>query len=372
MLSRIIGQDHAKRLMASAIRNDRLAHAYLFAGQEGWGAEEFALELARVMLCKEPGDFEPCGHCASCRKIMHFQHPDVHYAFPVMKSTDEADIRALLDSKAEVLYSPVAVTGGSIHIGDPDHPEKMSIRGLAREVSLRSYEGNRKIFILTHVENMNDEAANALLKVLEEPPAHAFFLLTSSQPQALLPTIMSRCQVIRLTRPRDADIAAALEKWDRIPSADALKLARLADGRYFRALQLQSGDLQESREHMLNFLRTALGPTPSAIGGFADQMIKQLDRDKTRILIILDLMTGWFADVACLRHRSGESLLVNFDIRDRIEKFTQHFPNADPGEALAAVEKAMDHIGRNVYVPLALVDLGIALRRCVIGHPDAA
>ncbi len=371
MLTRVIGQESAKKILHAAIRNNRLAHAYLFVGHDGWGGEELALEFARVLVCRAPREVEPCGQCPSCRKVVQFQHPDVHYYFPIMKSTDENDIRSLLDARSENLYTPVAIAGGSIHIGDPDDPEKMSIRGLARDIHLRAFEGHRKIFILTHVEEMNDEAANAFLKILEEPPAHAFFLLTTSQPQALLPTILSRCQVIKLTRPRDAEIAAALEQWNRIPPAEARKLARLADGRYFRALQMHSGNLQESREMMLNFLRTALGSTPSSMAAQSDQLIKQVDRDKTRITLILDLMLGWFADVAAVRYRSERDALVNVDIQDRVEKFSGHFPHADIGEALQAVDRAIDYLNRNVYLPLVLVDLGITLRRCVLG-PERA
>ncbi len=364
MLSRIIAQAHVKELLAAAIERERLAHAYLILGHDGWGAEELAIEFSRYLLCKSPGRLEPCGQCSSCKKVASFQHADFHYYFPILKSTEESDVRGLLDAKSEELYTPAQVAGGSIHIGDPDDPEKMSVRGLARDVQLRSYEGSRKVFVLAHADRMNDEAANALLKILEEPPPHAFFLLTTSRPQRILPTIVSRCQVVKLSRPRESDLAEALQKRQGLNADQAMKWARLSDGSYYRALQLQSGDFQERREMMLGFLRTTLGSTPSSIGMHVDQMLGAVKRDKTQVQILLDILSGWFEDVLMIQH--GQNDLLNDDIRERVVKFSEHFPSADCEGAIYCIEEAAEFLSRNVYLPLVLVDLGIALRRCVM------
>lgn len=370
MLSKVIGQEAAKRSLLQAFANQRLAHAYLISGDEGLGAEELAIEMSKFILCLQPDtvNSEPCQVCANCRKINSFQHPDVHYYFPVLKSTADDDMLEMLENKSQDLYSRVKIAGGSLHIGDPDNPEKNSIRGLLREIGLRSYEGNIKIFIVTYAEEMNQESANALLKILEEPPPKTLYFLTTSRFQSLLPTIVSRCQPVKLHKIKTEEIESALRHSKGIEKDEALILAKSADGNYADALQLLSGDLGNKREMMISFLLGILSSRSASVIDAVESLLAENKKDKSFILDILHIMATWFQDAFYAKNLTDrsdmlKSLIVNHDKTERIEKFVRSFPRMDFDLAVSEIEKAVDLISRNVYLNLILINLGLNLRK---------
>jgi DNA polymerase-3 subunit delta' len=371
MLSNVVGQERAKQQLYRAFRNDRVAHAYLLAGEEGLGAEELALEAARFFMCSAPDSdgFEPCGSCASCRKVSSFQHPDVHYYFPTLKSTSEDDIREFLDGKAAELYTRVKVSGGSIHIGDAEHPERDSVRGLLREMSLRSFEGQRKLFVVTFIEEMNAEAANALLKILEEPPEKSLYFLTTTQLHRVLPTIVSRCQVVKLHPASDREIEQALVERKGQDVGEAHVVARLSDGNYGRALHLLSGELTRRRDLMLDFLVGVLSPDVRALPDFADTLAGENRKDRSLTPDILALMLTWFQDLLYVRHSAPSDVkarLTNQDKMDRLQRFLRSFPQANIEKSIIEIEKAVDLLSRNIYLNLVLLNLGLSLRKLVL------
>jgi DNA polymerase-3 subunit delta' len=373
MLSRVIGQDSAKQQLITAYSNQRLAHAYLIAGEEGLGAEELAIEAAKYFLCsnKDSKSFEPCQNCSSCKKISSFQHPDVHYYFPKLKSTEDEVLRSMLEAKAEELYHKVKIQGGTLHIGDPENPEDNSVRGLLGEIGLRSYEGNMKIFIVTFIEEMNAEATNAMLKVLEEPPASTLYFLTTSQVHAVLPTILSRCQTIKLHPLNTRQIQLALQKSRNMNDNESHLIAKLSNGNYATALQLVSGDLSKKRDFMLEFLVAVVSPQSNAIAITVDHLAGEFKKDKGFLIEMLTLMMAWFQDLFYMKHLNGHSdilniNLINQDRKDRLEKFVRNFPHADVDSALFEIEKAVDLISRNVYLNLVLINLGLNLQKLIL------
>lgn len=372
MLSKIIGQEPAKVQLIRALAHKRLAHAYLISGEEGLGAEELAIEMSKLILCMQPDveSSEPCQTCSNCKKISTFQHPDVHYYFPVLKSTENSDILAMLEDKSREIYYKVKVAGGSLHIGDPENPEKNSIRGLLREIGLRSYEGNIKIFIVTFVEEMNQESANALLKILEEPPLKTLYFLTTSQFQGLLPTIISRCQLVKLQKVQPEQIETALQKNYKTETSDARVIAKLANGNYSAALQLLSGDLRGKRDLMIRFLIGIVGPRAASVAEAVDVLLSESKKDKAFVLDILSIMSTWFQDAFYLNHLKDDqavlhSLVVNHDKLERVEKFIRNFPRANVDLAVTEIEKAVDLISRNIYLNLILINLGLSLRKII-------
>ncbi len=372
MLSRVIGQDLAKRQLLTAYANQRLAHAYLIAGEEGLGAEELALETAKYFMCshKDPTGYEPCQNCSNCKKISSFQHPDVHYYFPKLKSTEDEDMRSLLEAKSEELYSRVKIQGGTLHIGDPENPEENSVRGLLREIGLRSYEGNVKIFIVTFIEDMNAEAMNALLKVLEEPPSSTLFFLTTSLIQSVLPTIISRCQVVKLHLLKNQEVESALKQFKNLEDNESRLIANLSNGNYATALKLLSGDLAKKREFMLEFLVAVVSPQSGAIAVTVERLSVEFKKDKGFFVDLLTLMMAWFQDIFHMKNMNNQSdkvlvHLVNQDKKERLEKFVRSFPHVDADLAVSEIEKAVDLISRNVYLNLVLINLGLNLKKFI-------
>ncbi|MCS7086071.1 MAG: AAA family ATPase, partial [Bacteroidia bacterium] len=197
----IPGQESAKAAVLGALAGGRLAHALLLIGPEGTGKLAFALALARRLFCASPAeDGDCCGVCNDCRKVAAGGHPDVHYVFPYARSHDSKasndDVRiAFRDAVRKNPFLTLKQWAASF---DAENKQLVigvdEARALKRALSLSSYEGKGKTIVVWRADLFNTSAANALLKLLEEPTDRTTFVLTAENPADVLPTIHSRCQ----------------------------------------------------------------------------------------------------------------------------------------------------------------------------------
>jgi DNA polymerase-3 subunit delta' len=170
--------------LSSAFEKNKLAHAYLFYGKEGTGKEALALELAKLLNCRDER-IKPCNTCISCTKINKLNHPDVKFVFPVPSKWKPEDIAKSMHAKSENIFAPLEYEGSANISID-------KIRELKNETKYPPYEGNQKVYIISEADKMNRESANSFLKMLEEPPAYLTLILISSSKNAPLDTIRSR------------------------------------------------------------------------------------------------------------------------------------------------------------------------------------
>lgn len=226
MFDEIIGQEIPKLLLQRTLKQNRLPSAFLFYGPEGVGKRTTALIFAKAVNCKEKqGD--ACGVCSSCKKITNENHPDIRV------------IRPEPSGKGELI--PID-----------------TVKAIRHEVSLRPFEGRKRLFLVIHSDRMKLEASNAFLKTLEEPPLDTLFILTSTRPDFLLPTILSRCQKIRFRRLTSAEVERALvERRGVLPNAPTPEntrlLSRLSWGRLGFALNLMGEGFFEARKRFADF-----------------------------------------------------------------------------------------------------------------------
>jgi len=364
----IIGQDRVKKHLLDLLAGHRLAHAYLFQGDEGVGKDAVALQLARVIQCEQE-KIEPCGVCPSCLMSGKLQHPDIRFVFalplgknegkgegPMDKLTQEEvdSVREQLSLKAANPYHTIAVPRANVI-------KLNSIRELRRETTLSTSGTRRRLVIISRAEEMNEESSNALLKTLEEPSTETMFILTTAHPERLLPTIRSRCHTIRFDPLTPEEIRQQLERGELASGENAELVAHLAMGSYTRALGLLKEDIETERRSVVEFVRMILG------GNFVRLMarIDELSEAKDRVLIVrfLNLMTVWFRDVLVLRE--GGTVL-NLDQRADIESFLGRFPDADLPSTLDEINRAVSLVERNGYIPLVLVRLSIRLKRMIL------
>src|SRR5712672_3119755 len=218
----IAGQDRAVRLLKGALARGQVHHAYLLAGPEGVGKELLARTFAQAANCEaEDASARPCGICGACRAIERGNFPDVSFHMP------QAELLARgLVSRADVEGAP----SKEIRVDD--------IRALARRLSFAALRGRRKIAIVTPADAMNERAQNTLLKTLEEPPPGTTFLLVSANPDALLPTIRSRCARVQLGPVPEEALVSRLRR-DGVGEEEARERAARAQGSFARALQPQ-------------------------------------------------------------------------------------------------------------------------------------
>ena len=369
--SDLIGQERVVSMLRRTLARERVPHAYLFHGPKGTGTVAAALELARALQCTEQTE-EACGTCAACQKTRRMVHPDVHVFFPYPKGTSDDDVARRIQRLGTSPYAPVDY----VRRPSLDNPEKTSNKQVmyhidrmkdevVRPMTFHPGEGAYKVALLTDADYMNDAAANAFLKVLEEPPAQTVFILTSSRVDQMLPTIVSRCQKVRFDPLAPGVVAEALQEREDIPPEDASMLARMADGSYSRALQLtQSTHLRESRSLVLNFLRAAYTGKVAPLNERLDAL-SNLGRERVKGL--LRLMIRWIRDLMLYRTLGDAAPLVNLDQAEAVANFCNRLPDADLEAMVTRVEEALHLVGRNVRTRLVLMTLALQLRVAMHG-----
>jgi DNA polymerase-3 subunit delta' len=212
------GHLEARRRLSQAARTGRLPQVLLVTGPTGIGKQRLALWLAQLVLCEHP-DPEPCGHCRACRLVAGLSHADVHWFVPILRPK-AADPGKQIEEAAEALAAVMEERRAKPLYPQPDgmagHPIAV-VRLLQQRAGLTSVEGGRRIFIIGEAERLvpqesSQEAANALLKLLEEPPPGSLFVLTTVDARRLLPTMRSRTVPVRLNRLSDAEVAEFLRQ----------------------------------------------------------------------------------------------------------------------------------------------------------------
>jgi DNA polymerase-3 subunit delta' len=269
--SAIIGHDRPVAILKRALANEALAHALLFSGEEGIGKRMTALALAAALNCGAPGPDGGCGVCAACRKVAAGSHPDVHLLAP---ETDEIKID--------------------------------QVRRVQEELSLKAFEGRRKVLIVDGAEAMNDASSNSFLKTLEEPPGDTLIVLVTARPRGLLPTIRSRCQELQfLPLPRHT-LAALLRERRGLSEDDAWFLAALSRGSIGRALAMDAQEERKAREQFLALMDGLGGLRRDEVLSLAEGIAK----DREGFERLLDLGVEWLRDRMVYFRTGDERLLV--------------------------------------------------------------
>jgi DNA polymerase-3 subunit delta' len=254
----IVGQQDAKRHLIEEVKRGHVPHARLICGGEGVGKLPLAIAYARYLCCQNRGEDDACGVCPSCRMLDKLAHPDVHFAFPVVRkkiSPDKATVSDdyLKEWRELVKRQPYFNLSHWLkEMGTENQQAQISVREsdeILRKLSLKSSQGGYKVMIIWLPEKMNQECSNKLLKLLEEPPALTVFLLVSEEPDRLLQTILSRAQRFPLHGIAEDDIRQALIDEQHLQPEDAADIAHLAEGNWLAALET----IQVSDENKLYF-----------------------------------------------------------------------------------------------------------------------
>lgn len=374
--STILDQDRVVDALRRALSQDRVAHAYLLHGPDGVGKRAVAYEMARALQCPEPPTDAACDACPACQKTRRMVHPDVHVHLPHPWSKederDEEDMGRRIRRLGENPYATIDYVRRP-SLSDPSETSNKQAyyrinqvrQDLIAPMSLTRGEGLYKVNLLTDVEKMREEAANAFLKLLEEPPPRTVFLLTTSRPEQLLPTILSRCQRLRCDLLRPETIEQALLDREGVAPETASMLARMADGSYRRALELsQNENLLTSRELVLDYFRAAYSQKIERLDACTQTL---QDQGRERVKTVLRLMLRWIRDLILYRTMGEEAPLVNVDQRDAVAEFCGNLPDADLHAMTRLVETAIELTSRNVRLRVLLMTLARRLNQAMRG-----
>jgi DNA polymerase-3 subunit delta' len=243
--SRIPGQKEIKAKLLRSVKEERVSHAQLFTGPEGCGSMAMALAYARYVSCENRTDYDSCGTCKSCVKYEKLIHPDLHFVFPVIKgkkATDPVSDNYLEEWREFVKRSPYFTLNNWMDSIEVGNAQGMIFASEASEIikklSLKTFESDYKIMIIWLPEKMHQATANKLLKMIEEPPEKTLFLLVSEEPDKVIPTILSRCQLVKVPSFNSSDIKKYLTDRFSIAPDKASDISRVSNGNITRAIEL--------------------------------------------------------------------------------------------------------------------------------------
>lgn len=241
MFDHLIGNQTVKGAIGRFISNGRVPNSLLFAGPEGVGKKQFALQLARAIVCHEPRNGDACGECLACRRVNEFKFPGAD------AKGDDYDFVFFSEHPDVGMVVPFNRT---LRVG--------SIRALETEANFRPYEGSARIFIIDEAHRMNAASSNALLKTLEEPPSTSHIFLITSKPNALLPTIRSRVQILRFGPVAASELEHHLLVTHEYSQADARLIASTSNGSVAQALSVDAEEFRIRRNEAIEILQSAI------------------------------------------------------------------------------------------------------------------
>ena len=373
------GHEAEREALSSAAAEEILPAALLFHGSHGIGKQRVAHWLAQLIVCEAPLRDEPCGACPPCRMALSFEHPDIHYYLPLPRpkgasgdrlteALEEARLTELEDLRTTPLRPSHRDEVRGIYLG--------AVRNIRSQAHKRPAMSRGPIFIIGEAELLvpqeaSPEAANALLKLLEEPPGQAKFILTSSQPERLLPTIRSRAVPLRLTPLNLGDITAFLEQDAGVEPSQADWAGRLGQGSPGRALGFlpageEKGPLEKLRLRAFDIVATAMSTDSSATYSLALGFPPAGARG---LIDLFGFVEEWLRDLAALTAGAPKALL-NHDRLSELEEWlsTSQIKAFHVTSAFGSVDQARELARRNVNPQLIISSLVGNLRKALRGH----
>ena len=363
--SDIHGLSSTKQHLITSVQRNHVAHAQLFAGVEGSALLPMALAFATYLNCENPGANDACGECPSCVKSMKYVHPDMHFVFPV-SSTDKItgkDVvsKSFLPAWREFLQSNAY--GSSMdwaHAFGGENKQlnisKQESREIIEALSLKAFEGKYKIMILWMPELMHPNAANGILKILEEPANNTVFLLVSPNKDRLLTTIISRTQLVRIPSFSDEEMVHILTEEHNIDEPRAIQLAQLADGSLRTALQINSEADINIHSMFTEWMRFCFQNNFSELTGLSEKF-SGLSKSAQKSLLIysLEILRDSLVisqEEEQLQRMSGEALAF-------VQNFSKTINLVIIDQLSRQISDAHYHLERNVNAKIVFMNLSI-------------
>ena len=363
----VIGQESLQAQLSELVQQNRLSHALLLLSKEGSGALPLAISFAQYLVCEtvaSKGGNTPCGTCPACHKATQLIHPDIHFSYPtVTKKTGEKPIATdfIAEWRSFVQLNPYGNLFDWIEMIKSKENSQGKITSeecndIIRKLSLKSFESPWKILIMWLPELMGNEG-NKLLKLIEEPPVNTLLMLVSENESQLLPTIVSRCQLIKVPALQTATIEKALIERNNTPAALAAQLAPLSEGNYREALQLVQHAEEDWQLLVRDWLNAILKTGPVAQTKWVEE-ISSLGREKQKQFV--RYFIHLLEQALHLRIRGSEHLISEKE-RDFAERLNK-IAGIEQQEAMVGeLDQAHYQIERNANAKILFHALTIRL-----------
>ena len=367
--SSVIGHSEVKQRLIHSAKAKRISHALLFLGPEGGGNLPMAIAFAQYLVCESPSDNDSCGQCAGCKKMQKLVHPDVSFSYPVApkdKISKPRSIDFAPQWRNEVLDNPYLNYNEWMESLSLDNKQGIisvyESADILNRLSLKSVEAPYKIIIIWLPERMNAEAANKLLKIIEEPPDFTLFFLVAENHELLINTIISRTQLIKVNRINDSDMMQILAEKHGLDKTIGRRIIHRADGNYNEAQKLLENDdaSTDLNQKFLLWMRSCLLLNVKGINQLSQDFGgESREMQKNFILHALSLARE------CLLLNYGDRSLVRLEGKDLedIQRFAPFVNEKNIAFFAEVLNKAHFHLERNANSKLLFTDLSFSMHR---------
>jgi len=363
----IVGQEKIKTHLINTVTQHRISHAQLFLGNEGYGSLPLALAYAKYIMCTNKKADDSCGECPSCKKINKYEHPDLHFAFPVVTKTNNTKPVSddfIKDWREFIIDNPYGNYNNWTEFINSENSQAIirteEGKEIIKKLSFKSFESEYKIMIIWMPEKMNVQASNKLLKLIEEPPDKTLFFLVAVNSQLIINTILSRTQLIKVNRIEEDEFVNVLQNRYQLNEEKARLISRLSEGDFNLAKKhiASTTDKNINFDLFVNFMRITYSNKIVDLIKWVED-ISKIGREKQKTFLVY-----------CL-HMIRENLILNQQQKDMVRmseeeyRFANKFyPFINPTNSpllISELNKAYSHISRNANAKILFLDLGINL-----------
>ncbi len=330
MLSGVVGHEKVKKILQSSYLDERVGHAYIFEGPKGVGRLSTAKAFSKLLLCENPKSGEACGICKSCSMCKSGNHPDIAVVTNQLYDQSKKSTDVLVDT----------------------------IRNMKKDVYIKPYNSQRKIYIIPNADTMNMYAQNSLLKVLEEPPSYCTIILIAENSNMFLPTVLSRTVSVRFFPLSDADVEEYLKKNYPALSENATAIAAMSAGSIGKAKILcESPELVKMRDSLIEKFEDLIGERKRSIYDF----VLFLKQNKEDFEILRDILQGIFCDLLHIKNTGDFEHIANPDKVSKIKKMSEQMYKSTPEKLLEILLKYNEYFLKNISYAQIAQCLGVEL-----------
>lgn len=370
LLKDVVGQHEVKQHLIDLAQSGTIPHAQLFLAHQGAGALAMALAFVQFILCENPNEEDSCGVCNTCNKVQKLIHPDIHFSYPIIakKPSPHPSLSTdyIQEWRKEIVTNPyinelewLQAIGAENKQGNISADEA---RNILKGLNLTAFEAKYKIHIIWMAEALAREG-NILLKLLEEPPPNTILILIAENQEEILPTILSRCQLVEINKIQDEAIAQALLKHG-VPQSNTQHIAYLADGNFNEALKLIDSETDENTRRLTQWLDASLNMKSAELLKWTEENGK-IGRENLKVF--LEYTSHIFRESLLLLHiKNYTARLANDELQlaKRINKFLTY---QKLEMLLALINKKHYEIERNVSPKLVLMDMSLKIYQIIRG-----
>jgi DNA polymerase-3 subunit delta' len=365
----VLGHEKIKKLLVEETKTNRISHAQMLLGPSGSAKLPLAIAFSQFLLCENPSETDSCGVCPTCVKIQHNVHPDVHFIYPVVNSKG---VKSAEDKRKEwnsfleknIYFDLTNWLEFTDEMGKNPQIGVEESRQILKKLALKSFSGKYKIMIIWLPEKMNSAAANKLLKVLEEPPEQTLFFLVCDSIETILPTIISRTQIIKVPHLSHQDITSFLKSTYQIDDDNAQTIANLAEGSVVKALNMISGDKAQLTyfELFVSLMRSAYAIDALKLIDAAETLAAQ-DKENQKNFLLYGLHI--FRESLLTNYLGIESDNLRVEEKDFLKKFARFINNQNISALTNEFNEAYYHLERNANPKILFTDLVIKLTKMI-------